>query len=84
MMLVPMLFDYSELDNRLTDADATRECLVCGSEDVNDTDKGFLLVEVPPDGVLNLGKSASGLYCGARVCNRCGYVHLHTEAPVRL
>jgi hypothetical protein len=81
-----MLFDYGELDNRLTNADGCRDCLVCGSEEVDYTDRGFLLVEVPPDGQLGLDiarRGVAGLHCGARVCNVCGYVHLHVDAPVR-
>jgi hypothetical protein len=77
-----MVFDYGELDNRLTNADGRRECLVCGSDEVDYADKAFLLVEIPSGGTFDLSRSVSGIFCGARVCNVCGHVHLHTDAPV--
>lgn len=76
------VFDYRELDNKLTNLEARKECLVCGSPEVEDTERGFLPIEVPPDKPLWREKT-TGLFCGARVCDECGYVHLHVEAPVR-
>jgi hypothetical protein len=76
------VFDYRELDNKLTALEAQKNCLVCGSRDVDDTDRLFLLIEVPADRPLWQGDT-TGLLGGARVCNDCGYVHMHVEAPVR-
>jgi hypothetical protein len=84
-----VVFDYRELDNKLTALEARKDCLVCGSADVDDANRNVLLVEAPPDkpvwrevpgtDFMEMG----GLFGGARVCNDCGYVHLHVEASVR-
>jgi hypothetical protein len=75
-------FRLPGLDNKLTHLEARKDCLVCGSPDVDDTERAFLLIEVPPDKPI-WRDVTTGLFGGARVCNDCGYVHLHVEASVQ-
>jgi hypothetical protein len=83
MMRALTSFDYRELDNRLTVANARRECLSCGSDDVDFDEAGYAIIEVPPDRRLKLSAhQANVLYCGLRVCNACGFVHLYNAPPV--
>jgi hypothetical protein len=76
-----MTFDYQELDNgRLTEAGANRKCLSCGSSDVKFVDKAFGLVEVADHGQVDFSAHTGAMlmtYCGARVCEACGFVHLY-------
>lgn len=79
-------FDYRELDNRLTDAKAERDCLACGSNAVDWADRAVALIEVTDDGRIDirpgLPSMARGIFCGARVCNACGFVHLYAPVAV--
>jgi hypothetical protein len=74
-----MSFDSQELDNRLTEAGLNRKCLSCGSGDVRFVDKAFGLVEVADHGLVDLSATGAMLmtYCGGRICDACGFVHLY-------
>jgi hypothetical protein len=81
-------FDWREIDNRLSDADARRECVVCGGENVDYADARYGLVEVDAAGMVrvddpDLPAMTALIVCVARVCNTCGFVHLHALRPLR-
>jgi predicted nucleic-acid-binding Zn-ribbon protein len=78
-------FDFGELDNRLSETNASLECLSCGSSDVHHADRKVGLVEVGLDGRVELYPqmgAARVIYCAARICNACGYVHLYSAAAI--
>lgn len=80
-----MSFDHGEFDNRLSDADAQLNYLSCGSSDVDHAAGRFALIEVRADDRLDLEASsgdAVALFCRARVCLECGYVHLYSQAAL--
>jgi len=80
-----LAWDYKELKNRLSDAEALRTCLVCGSDDVDWNATRSVLVNLDEDDEAEIyptGGLANGMWCAARVCNACGFVHLHATLPL--
>ena len=80
-----MSFDYRELDNRLGSAGAELHCLSCGSDHVHFAGRAVALIEVGDEGTLERrggGPSAQGVFCAARICNACGFVHLYSLVAV--
>ena len=80
-----MALDHRELDNRLTDADAQRHCLSCGSSDVDHAAGRFALIEVGDDDRLDLDAFSGEVVlvvCRARICKSCGFVHLYSQVAV--
>ena len=78
-------FDYGELDNRLRETDARLDCLSCGSEKVHHADRKVGLVEVGPDGRVEIYPEMGGarvIFCAVRICNACGFVHLYSAAAI--
>jgi hypothetical protein len=77
-----MSFDLRPFARTLRKANANLDCLCCGSSDVNYSDARYALIELGSDDRLAVEPDwglASTLFCAVRICNACGYVHLHSE-----
>jgi hypothetical protein len=78
-------FDLRPLARRLEQKQATLDCLCCGSSDVSYSDTRYALIELDSDDQLAVEQDwglTSNLFCAARVCNACGFVHLHALLPI--
>jgi hypothetical protein len=78
-------YDLRPFANRLAAEAATLNCLCCGAIDVDYSDTRYVLVELESDGSLAIQREwglVSTLTCGARICNSCGFVHLHALQPI--
>lgn len=80
-----MAWDPSDFHRRVADAGANDSCLACGNSDLSTSDARYCLIELDDNdrlaSELTFGM-ASGIFCGARVCPSCGYVHLHAMLPL--
>ena len=79
------MYDLRPFARRLEQANANLNCLCCGSSTVNYSDARYALVELESDDRLAVQPDwgmASAMFCGARVCETCGYVHLHALLPI--
>ena len=76
-----MPYDLRPFAARLAEAQANLDCLCCGSSDMNYSDARYALIEMDSDDRLAVEFDwglATSMFCGARVCEACGYVHLHS------
>jgi len=78
-----MPFDYERLAARLSETNVSQTCVACGDDNLQFSDARYQLIEVQDDDSPSVGFGMiSGMFCGARVCNTCGFVHLHATQPL--
>jgi hypothetical protein len=78
-------YDHGPIMERLIAAGATETCLCCGSSEVRYSDTRYALIDLDANDKLAVETDwglASGLFCIARICNACGFVHLHGPRPI--
>jgi hypothetical protein len=60
-------------------------CYVCNANDWGGLgpggEYGAHVQAIDPDGQITPG---AGIECGVLVCNRCGYVRLHADLPLKV
>jgi hypothetical protein len=82
-------YDYREFDNALSrQAGPGFSCVACGHTEFSATSRPVAVIEVNQDGYLQVQavteslRTVTATFCGARICDNCGFVHLHALIPL--